>query len=166
MAKIRRPNIPDNKMPVVYQSGGPLAKQSKDISIFKKAPKKMLPLIGRLMGYGMAAWMAYEILSYVGLTGAKGEADKGTMAAIDAMGSQWAQREQAGGQNLEVRKGMEDMQNYAGFAQAKQTGTRDMGKAVSRELDSLLGGKASLLSKASLAQPGTQKALHGLGEFI
>ena len=133
-------------------------------NILKSAGK--MAMFGKLMGWGMVAMTAYMIMDQMGLTGKEGKADKETIAVLDVVGSQWAEKEKAGGQFLKARKGSEDMQQFAEFAQAKQRAKRDIGGVVGSELDALLGGKASLLSKASLAQPQTQQTIQSLGEYI
>lgn len=120
--------------------------------------------LGRLMGWGMAAWAAWAIMEAVGLTGKKGKADKETLAALNALNPQMQQRESNAFQYQDALKERDDMTAFANFAQAKQTGQRDMGMIVSSELDQLLGGKASLLSRASLASPVQGRAIQGLAQ--
>jgi hypothetical protein len=146
--------------------------QSAAKTLPKEASKTLLKsvgkmaIFGRLMGWGMIAMTAWMVMEAMGLTGKKGKADKETIAALDVIGSQWAQKEAASGEFLKVRKGSEQMQQFADFAEEKQRGQRDMNLAMSGELDSLLGGKASLLSKASLAQPQTQQIIQSFGGQI
>jgi len=124
----------------------------------KKVPKGFWAGAGRLLGMGFNVWMVYSIMDMAGLLGRKGQQDRNLSAAMASFGPQWAGK---AGQAHDFQAKVADqgfMTDMSNFAQAKQRGSRDIGKVLSRELDGLLAGKEGLMASASEMSPITQRA--------
>ena len=112
--------------------------------------------IGPLLGTGFMGWMLYDMLHAGGMLGGAGSDDKKLNTALMQMQPQMYGATQASDEMREQRNFASNLQNMENLAKSTHLPQRAFSRAMSDDLDSLLGGKANMLARAAIAPPTLQ----------